>query len=347
MPQGKVLTKALPGPSGPLAPAMPASSYGPQMEAIEAMLNAPSAPMFTPEQITERKRQNDLHYQLGLLGQMSGDETLQGVGGQIFKHALAQRQPQMSERGSLDPLTGQWSYNPEYKREQLQGRYEKLQNLASTEKIQTAAREDAQTFREQQAELNRIAQQGQREAAAGAAADRRAEAQTTRAFTQEGKLRGEFDTMTKGLRAEMDEVGKLKTVIGGYEGRTMDPAAQSSVVILLNKFQDPGSVVREAEFDRIVKAQGLENQASMLKDRIVNGHILSPAMIQQIHYLSSLYEKAASTKIIKHATNYSTLARRGGLDPSNVIIDPQWQPSPSAPGAPQSQGGKKAVRVNF
>jgi hypothetical protein len=86
-------------------------------DAAVAKLNAPRAPMFTPEQITQRRNDNERDYQIGLLAQLSGDQGLSNVGGQVFKQALAARKPTISERGSSDQITGEFTYDPDYMRQ--------------------------------------------------------------------------------------------------------------------------------------------------------------------------------------------------------------------------------------
>lgn len=126
------LKKALEGPKA--APDAP--NYGgyvdvwaPQAAALEARLNAPQQPLRTPEQIAQLRAENDRQYQLGMLAQLSGDENLQGLGGQIFKQALAGRQPKQTEKGVLDPFTGQFTYNPEYQQEMTQAQLNRINTM--------------------------------------------------------------------------------------------------------------------------------------------------------------------------------------------------------------------------
>ena len=103
----------------------------PQRAALEARLNEPIAPLRSPEEAARLRAENDRQYQLGLLAQLSGDEQLQGLGGHIFKQALAGRQQKVTERGSIDPFTGQFTYNPEYKHEQTQAALDRLDALTA------------------------------------------------------------------------------------------------------------------------------------------------------------------------------------------------------------------------
>jgi hypothetical protein len=85
-----------------------------QRKAIQARMNAPRAPMYTPEQAIQRRADNDRDYNLGLLAQLSGDEVLSPVGGSLLKNAVEGARTKTTERGTLDPLSGKFTYDPEY-----------------------------------------------------------------------------------------------------------------------------------------------------------------------------------------------------------------------------------------
>jgi hypothetical protein len=105
------------------APANPLDELMAQYSKLEAA--APAAPMYTPEQQQERISRNNSMTALGLLGGLSGDKGLQGVGGSIFQQALADNTPKITTQGITDPLTGINTPNPDHLnqlREQQKGR---------------------------------------------------------------------------------------------------------------------------------------------------------------------------------------------------------------------------------
>jgi hypothetical protein len=85
-----------------------------QLAAIERRRQQPQAPTYTPEQIAQRRGENEQQYNLGLLGGMASDEGMNQTGGQVLKKALADRQQRITERGATDPLSGQFTYSPDY-----------------------------------------------------------------------------------------------------------------------------------------------------------------------------------------------------------------------------------------
>ena len=144
----------------------------------------------------------------------------------------------------------------------------------------------------------------------------------------EDKLRGDFETITAPLRGELSAINKINDIMvaARNDPSTIDAISQQSIVILLNKFLDPTSVVREGEFDRVIKAQGLEARARNFIDRIAQGKPLDVSAINQIADLAKLYERAADSKIRQYANEYSTIAENRKLDVGSVITNPNYRP---------------------
>ena len=144
----------------------------------------------------------------------------------------------------------------------------------------------------------------------------------------EDKLRGDFETITAPLRGELSAINKINDIMvaARNDPSTIDAISQQSIVILLNKFLDPTSVVREGEFDRVIKAQGLEARARNFIDRIAKGKPLDVSAINQIADLAKLYERAADAKIRQYANEYATIAENRKLDVGSVITNPNYRP---------------------
>jgi len=73
-------------------------------------------PMFTPEQRAARVSQNQDLTEVGLLGSLAGNQQVNNVGGQVLKRALQQREDKVTQRGIMNPLTGEENLDPEYVR---------------------------------------------------------------------------------------------------------------------------------------------------------------------------------------------------------------------------------------
>lgn len=109
-----------------------------QLERLNATDQRP--PMYSPEEAAQRREQNQREYELGIYSMLSGSEPLANFGGAIFKNALAMRQPKITEHGSVDQISGEYKYSPEYLRRLEQDKYDRIQLAAAA----AADREDTQ-----------------------------------------------------------------------------------------------------------------------------------------------------------------------------------------------------------
>lgn len=152
-----------------------------------------------------------------------------------------------------------------------------------------------------------------------------------RDWRTEDSMGKQFDAMTKDYTAELDATRKLGSLA---PGRRPSAVEQGGMIMLLNKFLDPGSVVREGEYDRVARQQGLVDRASNFLAAVTAGEPLSDKLVADIRQMAALYEKAASGKIQAYGDEYAAKAYRRGLDPQNVIVNPYYKHTDTA--APQS-----------
>lgn len=267
---------------------------------------------------------------LNALAAQYAGEGFQPVQAQFLKRAAAAAEPMKVGGGTLTPQ-GQYIKDPfaarDARRTALERQALGLEKLAGDEERAAQARDDrlaqqgiANDFRRQGQSLQERLLELRRDALNNRQSD------DSKNWRNEDNLRGDFDKMTKDLREELNATSKITQIVSATPpGQKPDAITQQSLVILLNKFLDPGSVVREGEFDRVVKAQGLLGQASNLKDRILNGQPLDANTIKQINGLAQFYSQAANQKIQGIANNYSDIARRRNLDVSSVISDPRFR----------------------
>ena len=267
---------------------------------------------------------------LNALAAQYAGEGFQPVQAQFLKRAAAAAEPMKIGGGMLTPQ-GQFIKDPFAQRDQRRTALERqalgLEKLATEEERSAQVRQDrlaqqdiANEFRRQGQSLQERILEMRRDALANKSEDH------SKTWRAEDNLRGDFDKLTKDLREELNATSKITQIVSATPpGQKPDAITQQSLVILLNKFLDPGSVVREGEFDRVVKAQGLLGQAANLKDRILLGQPLDANTIKQINGLANLYTQAANQKIQGIATNYSDIARKRNLDVSSVISDPRYR----------------------
>lgn len=254
-----------------------------------------------------------------LAAQFAG-EGFDPVQAQYMKRAASASEPMKIGGGILTP-DGQFIKDPfaqrDARRTSLERQAGSMEKMLADQKEQALRREDRRTAQES-LDAYRNASLANRDHGAGDA----------RLWRAEDTLRSDFDKLTKDLREEVNATSKITQIVGATPpGQKPDAITQQSLVILLNKFLDPGSVVREGEFDRVVKAQGLEGRARNLADRVLKGQPLDANTIGQINGLAQLYSQAANNKIQKYANDYTAIAARRKLNPENVISDPRYRGS--------------------
>jgi hypothetical protein len=291
------------------------------------LMNAPLDYSGIQDFAKQRSQQGDAAMMNALAAQFAG-EQFAPVQEQLLKKSAGAREPIKMGGGLITP-EGQFIKDPEAAQDKEVNML--LQNAKAYEQIaQTAesSRERIAAQRRHDEIMENIAlgnQNLRRDLAANKQPD------YSKTWRAEDNLRGDFDKLTKDLREELNATSKITQIVGATPpGQKPDAITQQSLVILLNKFLDPGSVVREGEFDRVVKAQGLEGQARNLYDRIIKGQPLDAATIQQINGLANLYSQAATAKIQSIADNYTDIAGKRNLDLGSVISDPRFRRAPGA-----------------
>jgi len=253
-------------------------------------------------------------------------ERFAPVQSMYLKKASAAQEPlKVGNAGYITP-SGQYVRDPTYAQDRQAEKFLQLGQLYS-----------GQATREEQAEADRA----NRAAIAGMRLGGNDGANDARLWRAEDKLRNDFEKATGDLQTELGATRKITEIISATPpGGRPDAMTQQSLVILLNKFLDPGSVVREGEFDRVIKAQGLEGRARNLVNNILKGEPLNDVAIQQINGLAQLYQRAAETKLRSTAMQYSELARQRGLDPAAVIINPSYRGGGTDPNDPLGLRGR-------
>ena len=249
-----------------------------------------------------------------LAAQYAGDRFAP-VQQMYLKRSLASQDPLRVGSAMISP-DGSVMKDPSASREREAGRLLQLGQFEMTLADRKQAREDAERSRQEGRALQ-LSLAGMRGTAGPSDASM---------WRAEDKLRNDFNAATGDLSGELSATRKITEIISAMPpGTRPDAITQQSLVILLNKFLDPGSVVREGEFDRVVKAQGLEGRANNLKAYLLRGEPLNDEAIRQIGDLAGLYQRAAETRLRSTASQYSEVARTRGLDPAAVIVNPAYR----------------------
>lgn len=251
----------------------------------------------------QRAAEGDQSMINALAAQFAG-ERFEPVQGQYLKRALAAQEPvKVGNSGYITP-TGEYVKDPTYMQDRKADRYLQLGQLYSS-----------QAQRDEQAAADR----DMRLAVAGMRAGGAEGADDARKWRSEDKLRNDFDALTKDERGTLTETNKMLAVLSRGSTTGID---QQAVAVLLQKFLDPTSVVREAEFARAGEAQGMLGRVQSIVSKAKNGQFLTPQTQADIQRLAELYRDAATQKMRGVAKRYADIATRRGLDVSSVISDP-------------------------
>jgi hypothetical protein len=295
------------------------------LDAINKRRQQQPAAMYTPEQVQQRRDENERQYALGMLGGMAGDEGLQNVGGRVLKQALANRQAKISERGTTDPLSGQFTYSPDY--------------LAQRDDSAEAATQQRIAQGRQQWDLARQAAIDKRELQGQRAEDQRAlraviaangasgkqAAQDSRNWTVEDRMADDFRGQAKTAHA----------VLGSYQGlqataQRADAASDIAFIYQYMKMLDPTSVVREGEFATAQNAAGIDTRIRNAYNAAMSGQRLAPQQRQAMLGTAGRLAQQADSQVGQLVDQYTDKARRRGLDPDNVISGPRLQQPPAS-----------------
>lgn len=128
------------------------------------------------------------------------------------------------------------------------------------------------------------------------------------------------------LRDDYVKQGKEFVTVRDYKDR-MDTAPTTgagdiALVFSYMKVLDPGSTVREGEFATAANAAGVPSAIASMYNKIIGGGKLETNARDQLKESAEKIWQKAIERQNSLANQYSNIAKRGGMNPKNVIIDP-------------------------
>ena len=294
----------------------------------------------------DRSERGERDLMLAMAAGLGGEET-KPIGAMFLKQAAEARNPIKVATGLIDE-NGQYIEDAEAVQERkgkrIDARIKSIDTLISSN---IAAQDKIRLARERN-DLMLMMKNMSLAAGAGGRSDKADQAK----WRFEDQLSKQYDASTKDIRMELDATRKMNQLAPTMIGRRPNAIEQQTMIILLNKFLDPTSVVREGEFDRVAQAQGYVQRAQNLQNRIANGELMSDKLISQIVDMGKFYEKAAQTKLQGIGDQYYEKAGRRDLDPTSIVVDPNYRPrgaqAPAAMAPPPAgavrEKGAPAVR---
>ena len=131
----------------------------------------------------------------------------------------------------------------------------------------------------------------------------------------EKTLRGDFNALTKNFRAVGDS---FNTIMAGADNPT--GVSDMSLVFSFMKMLDPGSTVRESEFDQAEAAAGWSDTALNALNKFWDGTKLTTNRSDFLTQAKNLYD-ARMPAYANIADNYTAIAGRENLDARNIVMD--------------------------
>ena len=316
---------------------MPDTQY---VDPYEARINAqaqlvqqPLQARYDADEIARRTAENKRMQMLGILGQLSGDEAAGNVGSAVYKSAQADRQPRVTDRGVYDPLSGQYTLNPEVLQEQRRAELGRLEDRsAAARQSWTEARQREQE-RAAAADVQRQFLASQNAATRAVAGAGRAAAQDARNWTVEDRMSDDFARDTKPQQLILNAHKNLAAI-----AQKTDAASDVALIYSYMKILDPTSVVREGEFSTAQNAAGIPDRVRNMYNSALSGQRLNPQQRSDMLDTAGRLGAEAQSQIDSTAEQYAAKAQRRQLNPENIT----GRFLPNAVAAQQQRGPGRA-----
>ena len=267
----------------------------------------------------------------------------------MLQNALANRKRTVTERGSSDPLTGEFTYDPDYEITLEQNKLDTLHKLKTAADLRHDADErDAALRRELQGVRDAAA--AERAALVGAGKVGGIGAEVGRTYAVEDRMADDFNR----------EIAKQHKTVSNYknlQGLASMGNPMSDVALVFNymKVLDPESVVKADEQAQVSNAAGVPERVRNLWNSVFSGVRLSEKQRQEVLAAAGAYAETAEAHISGATRSYNDRAKRRGLSTLQVTGTPDddmpTTPAPRARGgaapAPAAPGKKAPVRVNY
>jgi len=134
--------------------------------------------------------------------------------------------------------------------------------------------------------------------------------------SDEGTVRREYGSLTKGFRDVQDAYQRIKST------DPTTPAGQMSLVFQYMKMLDPGSTVREGEYANAENARSIPAGVANLYNKIIDGTPLTPDQVKDFQtQAQSLYNGALQGYDNLRTTYSNQVAPAYGMDAERVLPD--------------------------
>lgn len=143
-------------------------------------------------------------------------------------------------------------------------------------------------------------------------------------FDIAAKLRGEYNKQSAEFTSVADAYQRIKD-------SASNPSAAGDLSLIFNfmKVLDPGSTVREGEFATAQNAGSIPARITAQYNKVMSGERLAPEQRSDfVGRSTQLYKGQENRFNTRVKSRYEALAKRYGLDPSEVLSDPSTSQAP-------------------
>lgn len=317
-----------------------ADPYAERIAAQRKLLEMAASPRFSPEEIEQRRNQNQLEYEIGLASMLSGSKTLTPVGELVYKKAAAERAPRVTEQGEYNPLTGAYSLHPETVRARQQAELNRIEDAqAAGQRAWQMARQQGKE-RADAAEVQRQFLGGQNDLNRQALAGNRAAQQDARNATIEDRMADDFSRDTKSASTILNAHKQLQTI-----AQRTDAPSDIAFIYSFMRMLDPTSVVREGEYATAQNAAGVPDRIRNSYNAAMTGQRLNAQQRTEMLSVADRLAAQSQAAFSQSADQYGEKAQRRSLNPENVTGVPRVLKNTLGGGPAPS--GKQPVRVNY
>jgi hypothetical protein len=136
-------------------------------------------------------------------------------------------------------------------------------------------------------------------------------------FDVAAKLRSEYNMQAKDFTGVADAYQRIRD-------SASNPSAAGDIALLFNylKVLDPGSTVREGEFETVASSGGLPSRVQSIYNKMVDGMLPTGVRADVMNRATTLYKGQEERFEKRVKQRYEGLARRYGLDPAEVLSSP-------------------------
>lgn len=317
-----------------------ADPYAERIAAQRKLLETGASPRFSPEEIAQRRNQNQLEFEIGLASMLSGNKTLTPVGELVYKKAAGERAPRVTDQGEYNPMTGAYTLHPETVRSRQQAELHRMEDAQSAgQRAWQMARQQSKE-RADAADVQRQFMAGQGDLNRQAGAATRAALQDSRNATVEDRMADDFTRDTKNANTVLGAHKQLQTI-----AQRTDAPSDIAFIYSYMKMLDPTSVVREGEFATAQNAAGVPDRIRNAYNATMSGQRLNGQQRTEMLSVASRMAEQAQQSFNATADQYGEKAQRRSLNSENVTGVPRVLKNTLGSGPAPS--GKQPVRVNY